>query len=654
MLNKEYQEVIENLAKVKEAVYEADTLFRIYLLLTRVEKVRELITVAISDDAKRERAMIKLARVEKDAYGEDMFAPEEQISKIEEAVYKSKDKFLEPWCKTSLESIKQRIDRVTDLVETANQEGVVGLNNPFIQSSMMNLRGYIEQVEILINYEDYSGALEFLDKSYPILLELEDIVSPPKVISLPESLQKKVETISESVEEIQLVFSAMEGFKEVSEELKQPQELMDKTIERFASEDLDEMGAHQELDKVRLMLDDIKSRSMEKVALDIITKTQNKIDAAKAKQCDVSEAEMLFGELQTIFQEGDLVMARELSNSIIETVDEARKEKVRKSALAYLAPIEKVLNSCDENDASIAQGRHYLTLAKIELEKGNYSKMKEHATKAKGLAKKAKQESIQTEIGLHLGKTEVMIDNLKKEKVDTAEIEELVRESKMMFENNKPKQGKDYAAKAQKKASKLHQKIEEKQKVVKESMARADAEEAQITKQVSGELLDKQAECMQNIQTIQKLAITVSEFGADDTVVMKHFQQAQKAFSDQDFAKAQKYVIMSMHAAKKAKIDHMKSLMAQVQKAGEDPGYLKFLMEHAEFAFENGEFEMGEEYVCNFMDTIEELKTAKPEMFGIEVEEEEEDAGPSKKFCVNCEEGIDYDAAFCPRCGAKQ
>jgi hypothetical protein len=158
----------------------------------------------------------------------------------------------------------------------------------------------------------------------------------------------------------------------------------------------------------------------------------------------------------------------------------------------------------------------------------------------------------------------------------------------------------------------------------------------------SDTILESQA--LDDIQKIQSIITDLQNFGANTVILERLSTKAKEAFKKNDYDAIKGYVRESEDISKKVRIGYMESLMNNVDLNSEELGYLEYLIQQTEEAYERGILEKAEECSSKYKEIIIDLMKNNGKY-------------PSStrnfEFCRFCGESVPIDSTYCSKCGEK-
>jgi hypothetical protein len=91
------------------------------------------------------------------------------------------------------------------------------------------------------------------------------------------------------------------------------------------------------------------------------------------------------------------------------------------------------------------------------------------------------------------------------------------------------------------------------------------------------------------------------------------------------------------------------NLIERISKQGVETDYLRFIVEHCAFAYENNDAATGDEYMGNFWTTVADLSKTNDG----QAQAGSGQGGGEARFCTACGAKTHADSAFCPKCGKR-
>ncbi|MCK5560369.1 MAG: zinc ribbon domain-containing protein, partial [Thermoplasmata archaeon] len=152
-----------------------------------------------------------------------------------------------------------------------------------------------------------------------------------------------------------------------------------------------------------------------------------------------------------------------------------------------------------------------------------------------------------------------------------------------------------------------------------------------------------QPQALDCIQKIQSIISELKNFGANTSILERLSNKAKDAFKQNDFQAIASYVAESEDISKKLKIGYMESLLTTIEVTDEELGYLEYMIQQTEEAYEKHDDFKAEAFSAKFKDIVSDLMRGQNKSL----------SKNNFEFCRFCGETVMTGSKFCNKCGEK-
>jgi hypothetical protein len=533
------------------------------------------------------------------------------------------------WFRNTVVDLNEKVDELLVLMKGKQDKFKFVRDNP-----MDILRNYLEEIMTLISYEDIKSVKEPIERSYSYIWQIRRFLEQYVHKKMPEDLAEMKENIVLDLYRFSALLKPFSKKYEVDKGLKSVTGKLKRIQEDYCEGFITRKEAMDELIKSQDLAEKKKDQVHEDLALKVIARIQKRIDTVKSWDMDASLSQSIYNQLTEAYGRKDYEKAQALMSDLRKSLTKKRKEKLKKSALSLINPVESFIESVEEQGVDVGEARTLLTMALDHVEKNEFDMVERLALEAKEKAEELRKMHFSGEIGKVLKDLKDEITLLKEEGRDTSKVEINLRQASMMVENNNMDKAKEYI-------EMVKEEIDNLQLDLKTPPPPPGAPKAKPKRKLTPEEVEKEKVLLGQITTRGLEMRTIERYYADITILEKILDKARQGMDAYEFKRTEKLLKKFDTRSKSVLLDGMKKMLAQVKLQGVETDYLEFVLQQTSEAIKKGE------------DIDEYLKSLKESLkdFRLPGEDDAEEEDTSK--CPKCGNDITEEDAFCSKCGQK-
>ena len=646
-LKKDYNRIFRNIQRIANIVTYEERATQVDEAEYKLEWLLILLTVLKEQNKpehaqKHQQALDEIgALLEKKDYKEAVFREDKRI-----ALGLGLPKEIQMgWCRSTAVDLNLKMDELMNILKDDPERFIAFKQNP-----LDPLRNYLEEVLTYISYEDLRPVKEPVLKSYSMIWQVRRFLEKYGKKELPIKFRERKAAILEGITNFAGELQPLTG--SASLEPFQPVIVMMERIEEdFCGGYMSNSQAQEEYDKAQELAMKKQATRIEETALSVVSDVQHRIDETKAHELDVALPLTIFSDMIDAFGKKDFKKASQLLQEVNASLDSLHRKNDKDTALTVLGPAEKMVEDIEQMGCDASEARAILHKALDAIEKGEYGPVARYAVETKQKVAQIRACHLSKDIEGVLGPLQQEMAVLAKGGKDISKATQLVREARMMLETNKIEKAKEYGAKAKEEVERLKAPKPEKKPVEKTALKPLPSSPAPPKQKPP--LTPEQKQMLEafkaDIEDQRSKIDLIRQHGGQVESLEKLAARTKEALEERDFEKAKMYVEKFAQMRKTLAVEGAYRLIEQISKTGIETDYLRFIVEHCAFAYENNDAATGDEYMGNFYTTVADLTKPK---------DDQTQAGPGPgaeeaRFCTACGAKTNADSAFCPKCGKK-